>query len=187
MKKRAGHTVSEAVVMLILLIVGGGLIYGSQFNKAVGQQMVSLLEKPFFATTLGAVLICAVILNFLSRLRPRREVYIDYSSEGGTVSIGMNAVQDFIERVGHEFTAITRVQARLVQQKETLDLVVGISIREGNKIPELTHVLQQRIRESVRESLGLDELGSITVQVKEIVGDTKKTTESKTESMVNQD
>ena len=33
-----------------------------------------------------------------------------------------------------------------------------------------SQVLQQRIRESVRESLGLEEIGKITIQVKEIIG-----------------
>ena len=44
----------------------------------------------------------------------------------------------------------------------------------GNKIPELSHVLQQRVRDSVRESLGLDEIRNITIKVQEIIGEPTK-------------
>ncbi len=44
----------------------------------------------------------------------------------------------------------------------------------GTKIPELSQILQQRVRESVRESLGLEEIRNITIKVQEIVGDPTK-------------
>jgi hypothetical protein len=41
--------------------------------------------------------------------------------------------------------------------------------------------MQQRIREGVRESLGLDEIGTIIVRVKEIVDESRSVKETKQE------
>ena len=85
-----------------------------------------------------------------------------------------HSIQDFIERIGKEFAAVKSIESQLVKGKGGLDISVGVRVLSGNKIPELSQVLQQRIRESVRESLGLDEVGKITIQVKEIIGAPEK-------------
>ena len=94
------------------------------------------------------------------------------------MGISTKAIQDFIERVGKEFAAIKSIESTLQKNKDTLDIAVSVKVFSGNKIPELSQVLQQRIRESVRESLGLEEIGNITIQVQEIVGEPAKHVES---------
>ncbi|MBN2683821.1 MAG: hypothetical protein JXR40_00945 [Pontiellaceae bacterium] len=169
MNKRPIHF-GELVVMSLLLLIGGGLIYGSQFNVKVGERMLQLLEKPFFATSLGAILVLAVALRLLEGLRKTRDVFIDYQSEGGSVGISTRAIQDFVERIGHEFAAVTQIETKLISHRGGgIDLLVVVRVRTGNRIPELSQLMQQRIREGVRESLGLEDVGTITVRVKEIV------------------
>jgi cell division protein FtsW (lipid II flippase) len=88
----------EVVVMSLLLLIGGGLIYGSQFNREVGERTLQLLEKPFFATILGVILLLAVVLRVLDRFRKSKDVFIDYQSEGGSVGISTRAIQSGLDR-----------------------------------------------------------------------------------------
>jgi uncharacterized alkaline shock family protein YloU len=169
MKARSGRF-GDLIMTLLLLAIGAGLIYGSQFNVAVGQQIAEALEKPLIATGLGAILILSVILRWVGGCRKSKETFIDFQSDEGSVGISTQAIQDFIERVGKEFAAVKSIESKLMQGKSGLDIAVGVRVLSGNKIPELSQVLQQRIRESVRESLGLEEIGKITIQVKEIIG-----------------
>jgi uncharacterized alkaline shock family protein YloU len=118
----------------------------------------------------GAVLILSVLLRWVGSCRKPKETFIDFQSEDGNVGISTKAIQDFIERVGREFAAIRQIESKLIKDKTSLNIVVGVKVLSGNKIPELSQVLQQRIRESVRESLGLEGIGKITIQVKEIIG-----------------
>lgn len=173
MKARSGK-LGDFVMTLLLLAIGAGLIYGSQFNVEVGQRIADALHKPLIATGVGAVLILSVILRWVGGCRRPRETYIDFQSDDGSVGISTKAIQDFIERVGKEFAAIKSIDSQLVKGKNGLDIAVGVRLLSGNKIPELSQVLQQRIRESVRESLGLEEIGKITIQVKEIIGAPEK-------------
>ncbi len=170
MKARSGK-LGDFVMTLLLLLIGVLLIYGSQFNPEVGERVADALHRPVVAACIGAVLILSVVLRWVGGFGRKKETFIDYQSEDGNVGISTKAIQDFIERVGQEFAAIKSIESRLIQQgKGSLDIAVGVRVLSGNKIPELSQVLQQRIRESVRESLGLDAIGKITVQIKEIVG-----------------
>ena len=164
------------VVMTVLhILVGTALIYGSLINPAVGERINSALAIPLVSAGVGAILILAVVLRWAAGFGRKRTAYIDYQSEGGSVGISTRAIQDFIERVCREFEGVKSIESRLIQGKGGLDIVIGLRVQSDNRIPELSQNLQQRIRESVRESLGLDELGKITVQVKEIVGAPEKT------------
>jgi len=173
MKARSGK-LGDVVMTLLLLALGAGLIYGSQFNTEVGQGIADALRRPLLATGVGLILILSVVLRWVGGFGRKKSTYIDYQSDDGNVGISTKAIQDFIERVGQEFAAIKSIESRLIQNKGSLDIAVGVRVLSGNKIPELSQVLQQRIRESVRESLGLDEIGKITVQIKEIIGAPEK-------------
>lgn len=177
MNARSGK-LGDFVMTLILLVIGAGLIYGNQINPDVGERIIEALKKPLLASGVGAILILSVVLRWVGGFRKKKESFIDYQSEEGSVGISTRAIQDFIERVGQEFAAVRSIESRLIQGKGALDVFVSVRVLSGNKIPELSQMLQQRIRESVRESLGLDEIGKITIQVKEIIGAPEKRSDS---------
>lgn len=173
MKARSGK-LGDIVTTLLLLLIGGVLIYGNMFNREVGDFVARLLVMPWVGAALGAVLVLAVVLRWVGGFGKKRETFIDFQSDDGSVGISTKAIQDFIERVGKEFAAIKSIESKLHQRKGALDISILVKVVSGNKIPELSQVLQQRVRESVRESLGLEEIRDITIQVQEIIGDPAK-------------
>ena len=163
---------ADVLVALALLVAGCWLIYSSWFNaEAIDRILGAVKNSPFYSTVIGLVLVLSVLLRVAAASkRGPKEAFIDFQSDEGSVGISTKAIQDFIERVGKEFAAVKSIESRLVKGKNGLDISVGVRVLSGNKIPELSQVLQQRIRESVRESLGLEDVGKITIQVKEIIG-----------------
>jgi uncharacterized alkaline shock family protein YloU len=159
---------------LLLLVIGSGLIYGNVFNREVGELMSKLLVMPLVGTGLGAVLILSVVLRWVGGLRKPKDAFINFHSDDGSVGISTKAICDFIERIGKEFSAIKSIDSKLTSGKGSVDILLSVKVMSGNKIPELSHVLQQRVRESVRESLGLEEIRNITIKVQEIVGEPAK-------------
>ena len=169
MNARSGK-LGDLVMTLLLLGIGAGLVYGSVWNREIGARIADKLAIPLVAGGLGTILILSVVLRWVGGCGRKKDAFIDFQSEDGSVGISTKAIQDFIERVGREFAAVKSIESRLIQGKGNLDIIVGVRVLSGNKIPELSQVLQQRIRESVRESLGLEGIGTITVRVKEIIG-----------------
>jgi uncharacterized alkaline shock family protein YloU len=161
----------SVISTLLLLVIGAGLIYGNAFNREVGAHISNALEMPIVSIGVGAIMILSVVLRLIGGKGGRRENFIDFQADDGSVGISTKAIQDFIERVGKEFAAIKSIDSDLSPSKGGLDIAIRVKVQSGNKIPELSHVLQQRIRESVRESLGLEEIRNITIQVQEIIGD----------------
>lgn len=164
----------DVVSTLLLLLIGGGLIYGSFFNASVGEHLAEALKTPIVFGALGVILVLSVVLRWVGSIGKKQAAFINFQAEDGSVGISTKAIQDFIERVGKEFGAIKSIQSALIQKKGALDIAIKMKVRSGHKIPELSQMLQQRIRESVRESLGLEEIGNITIKVQEIVGDPAK-------------
>ena len=167
MKKQAGP-LGEIVVLLLSILIGCGMIYGSLFRPEVGEQALEILRIPLVSAGVGGLLVLLVLLRLLFWGWKSKELFVDYQADGGSVGISTRAIQEFVERVGLEFAAVNDIKVRLCKRRGTLDMLVEIFIQGGSKVPELSQVLQQRIRESVSESLGLEELGSIVVHVKKI-------------------
>ena len=170
MTKRSGN-LGNTVTTLLLLLIGGGLIYGNTMNREVGQAISSALEMPIVSVGLGLILILSVVLHWVGGFGRKKNHFINFESDDGSVGISTKAIQDFIERIGKEFAAVKSIESTLHKNKNSLDIAISVKVVSGNKIPELSQVLQQRVRESVRESLGLEEIGNITIQVQEIIGE----------------
>jgi uncharacterized alkaline shock family protein YloU len=170
MKARSGR-LGDFIMTVLLLVIGAGLIYGSAFDVEIGQQIAEALKMPLVGAGVGVVLILSVLLRWVGGCRKEKAAFINFDSEDGSVGISTKAICDFIERIGKEFAAVKSIDSKLVKQKDALDVGLTVKVLSGNKIPELSHVLQQRVRESVRESLGLEEIRNITIKVQEIVGE----------------
>ncbi len=177
MKARSGR-LGDFVMTLLLLLMGGGLLYCSHPSMKENREIIGEAVKLWFVCAgLGTVLILSVVLRWVGGCRRKREHFIDFPSEEGSVGISTRAIQDFIERVGREFAAIKSIESRLDQGREGLDIAIHVKVQSGNKIPELSQVLRRRVRESVRESLGIEEIHNITIRVQEIVGEPVRKTD----------
>lgn len=172
MKARSGW--GSLITNAVLLIIGGGLIYGNTFDRELGIKISEWISTPFGSLILGGVMVASVVLGWLTRFFGKKEKFIDFQSEDGSVGISTKAIKDFIERVGKEFAAVKSIDSQLIHNKGNVDIAISVKVLSGNKIPELTQMLQQRVRESVRESLGIEGIGTITVKVAEIIGEPAK-------------
>lgn len=160
--------------------IGGWLVYASLVDEELNTKVHDYIgNTPLFGAAVGGFLILSVILRIASsRKRVDKGSFINLQSDEGGVGVSTKAIKDFIERVGEEFDAVKSIESELIEQKGKLDIAVSVKLVSGNRIPELSSELQQRIRESVCESLGLDEIRNITIQISEIVGKPEKHTDN---------
>jgi uncharacterized alkaline shock family protein YloU len=181
MNRRSGN-LGSIVMSLLLLLIGSVLIYGNMIDREMGELLAELLGRPVVGAGLGAVLILSVVLRWVGGFTRPKNTFIDFHSEDGSVGISTRAICDFIERIGKEFTAIKSIDSKLTSTKGAVDILLVVKVLSGSRIPELSHVLQQRVRESVHESLGLEEIRNITIKVQEIVGEPAQPAESAAET-----
>ena len=91
-------------------------------------------------------------------------------SEGGAISISVKAINDFLAKLADEFAGIIRLRADVAASRDgRVEVRLDVSVKAGTKVQQLSQVLQQRVRESMRDNLGIAEIHAVKVNVSSIV------------------
>ena len=170
--KRLLHALSGAIIFLTPMVWGFLLVYGNWLNTDFRDFIFdSLKASPSYGIGWGTALMLMVLLYLLTFGRPAsRKRYISFESESGSVSISVNAVRDFVRKVGDEFGAVISLDPKIYPGKNSVSMDLNVKIQTGSKLPELSEMLQGRVRESIRDGLGIVEVRDVQVKVQEIVG-----------------
>jgi len=166
------HRMAGFIIWLLFTVIGGALVYANGFNTDLRDNVfASVQDAPLYGVVGGLVFVLLGLL-YLVTLTPRRPAvrYISFDSEAGDISISNGAVRDFIRKVGEEFGAVINLEPQLRSDKGLISIDLDVKIQAGTRIPELSQMLQDRIRESVRDGLGIAEVREIKVRVQEIIG-----------------
>lgn len=166
------HALVGLILFLIVAAAGAALVYLPWFEHDLWVKGMELLVAQFWmASIAGAVLVILVVLYLISGVRrsPPGEQYLSFTNDGGTVSVSMRAIRDFLARLGDEFAAVTSLQPALQSRGGSLYVELDLRVRSGTQIPELCKLLQDRVRESIQENFGVSNVKSVKVNVREIV------------------
>lgn len=170
--KRFLHGLTGLLIVLLPLVWGGLIVYGNGFNITLRDLVFGFIqETPIAGVGVGLLLILLglVHLGTCGSSRPRLRT-ISFDSEEGAVSISISAVCDFIRKLGDEFGAVISMDPKIRSEKDLISIDLDVKIQTGSRIPELSRLLQNRVRESIRDGLGIVEVREIKVHIKEIVG-----------------
>ncbi|MFH0953691.1 MAG: alkaline shock response membrane anchor protein AmaP [Verrucomicrobiota bacterium] len=159
---------------LVLLVLVAGLavfvIHAGLSPDLWSQSMAKLASSRFLAMEAAGVFLIVLALYLLTGIPRRVQAhFISFEGEGGSVSISVKAIRDFLIRVGSEFAAILNIEPVIRAPGGTIEVDLDVKVKAGTQIPELCKLLQERVRESVRDSLGLPEVKRIRINVREIV------------------
>jgi uncharacterized alkaline shock family protein YloU len=132
--------------------------------------VLDLSERRKEAAVAGLGLILLLVAYVLTAIRmPERVQYLAYDIEGGTVSISLKAIQDFLARIRDEFASVSELQPNLKAVNGAIDVQLDVKVKSGAQIPELCRMLQDRARACIREKVGISDVREVRVRVQEIV------------------
>ena len=163
----------DAFSSLLLLVIGSALIYGNLVDRDFGSQILIYLQGKITGVMVGLIMTISVVLRWVSSVGRRADGFIDFESGQGSVGISIKAIKDFAEQTAKEFSAVKNVDTKLIRNRAQLDIILRVKVESGNPIPELSQVIQQRIRENMSESLGIDQINKVIIHISEIIGDVK--------------
>jgi uncharacterized alkaline shock family protein YloU len=166
------HVLLGVLLFLVLLAAGLGVLSMAFQGEEAWQQLVRELDgRRVEAILIGIGLVFAVLLYALTALRlPDKAQYLAYDIEGGTVSISLKAVENFVSQLANEFAAVDSLEPTLRARNGTLDVQLDVKVKAGAQIPELCRMLQERARSTIREKVGISEVREVRVRVQEITG-----------------
>lgn len=172
--RRVGHILIGLILLLILVGQGVGLVYMAYDAECWLRGLDILRAERGWGALAGIVLVALVLVYLITgfRRRPAGEQYLSFKNDGATVSILLRAVNEFISQIGDEFAAIVSLKPTVRPRARSIDIDLDLRVKAGTQIPELCQLLEERVRESVSQNLGLSDIKRIRVNVKDIVGDT---------------
>lgn len=171
------HVLSGLIIWILFALLGGALIYANGLsieNGILGH--FNIHDAWLEALCLGGFMIFLLMLYLLTFAPRRSKVrYISFDSGNGSVSISANAVRDYIRKLSGEFSAVVSIDPKVRSEKDSISLDLNVNLVAGVRIPELSQALQSRVRESLRDGLGIDEVKEVRVRVQEITGEPRST------------
>ena len=158
----------DVLVSILLFLTGMFLIYDHFF-----QPNFIDIDYYYHEYSLGAIIGFLIIFSILMRIinfvNSRNERFVDFDSSDGSVGISDKAMKDFVDRVAYEFSSVKHVSTKVISAKDGLGFILKIKILEGNNILELSQQMQSRIRQSIMNSLGIENIGNVSIKVSEII------------------
>lgn len=166
------HIVSGIVIWFLFAAAAGALIYANGLRVEEGKTILRLFyfgENWLQAMGVGGIMALLSLL-YLVTFGPRRPKarYISFDSGNGSVSISANAVREYIRKLSGEFSAVVSIDPKIRSEKNSISIDLNVNLVAGARIPELSQALQNRVRESLRDGLGIDDVKEVRVLVQEI-------------------
>lgn len=168
--RRFFHFIFGAVLFL-LLIAAGIFIATAAFDTALWEKALEFCSAQRLEVLAGAGIVVLLIALHMSTgtVRRKDDSMITFENDGGSVSVSIRALQDSLAHIGSEFAAILDMRPRVRGVGNSLDVEMDVKVRSGTQIPELCRLLQARVRECVQGELGLMDVKTMRVNVREIV------------------
>lgn len=181
---RALHAMFGVLLMGLLLIGSTWTIVAylqmdtNNWNEAA--ELVRHGHRPLLYAAIVLLVLTLLFLLSGSRTLADREQFLSFDQEGGSVNISVKAIGDFLARLSEEYAAILTLKPSIKVIDDQLDVEVDLRIRAGSKIPELSQILQMRIKEVIQDNLGVAGVRSIRINVRDIVGGSERSAPSNT-------
>ena len=166
------HKISGLALLILAVLLGAFLVAGARSSAAWTRVAGLVSGNRGLGVGIGIALLFLGVIYVLSAIpKRRRQKYLSFDAEGGTVSISTTAIAEYVARVGGEFPSIVRMKPEVIPGKNSIDIHAYVQIKDGPDIQEVCELLQKRIREVLAGSLGITEVRTVQVSVKEIIAE----------------
>lgn len=164
------HRIAGFLLLLFVTVQGVALAAQAR-SGAEWEQMMSVLSgNRALGGGAGIALVCLGLIYVLSAIpRKKKQQYLAFDGEGGTVSISTAAISEYVARVGGEFPSIVKLKPEVIPVRNSIDVHLYIQVKDGPDIHEVCEMLQKRVRDVLAGSLGITGVRKVEVSVKEII------------------
>lgn len=168
-------------VLFVILAASAAYLVNAALTRESWEQAIGVIQASRLRTIeYASVFLLLIVLYVLTGIRRcKGEQFITFDTDGGSVSISMKAIRDFLARVGDEFAAVLSLDPSIRAVGGSVEVDLNLRVKAGTQIPELSKMLQNRIRETIKDNLGLTDVRAIRISVREIVTSTPEKKQEK--------
>ena len=161
----------NVLVFIFLVAASAGVLAVPLYLDRTGKTLPG--NRDGWIGTGASILALALLFAVTHTTRRKREQFLVYEKEGGPVSISTQAIADYLAKLSSEFPAVVRMRPKVLTSRNDVDIIVDLKVKGGPQIHEVCESLQKRIRETLASGLGITEVRSVEINVREIYPDHK--------------
>lgn len=102
--------------------------------------------------------------------RATSERHLSFRNPDGEVRIRLDAIRDFLARLASEFPGVESLRSVVRLKSGGLAIDLQCRVQAGRAVADLSRSLQERARICIQSDLGIAEIRSIDVTIREFVG-----------------
>ena len=123
-----------------------------------------LRDDSFLIVALGTGFALVLLLALKASLQRRRKAISLFSSETGHIRVSPKALRELVT-ISCRNIGTTRPHVYFYTKAAKLHLHVRLKMRSEQKLAETFSKLQEHLKQTLRENLGVEKLGSIDITV----------------------
>ncbi len=154
------------ILGLVLILSASG---GFGFKENVELFVSGQLNSPSGIWT-GLILVMLGLLFLAMRLKagtgPRS---ISFDNPEGEVTISVKAIEDFVRRIGQEFSQVIEITPTILPVRDGIKIKVKTVLTAGSNVPRLSENIQRMIKTRMQNILGIQNVAKIEINVSKIV------------------
>lgn len=161
-----------------LLLLAMGILFVSLSLRLfliedITNGLAALYESPKIRLVMGAIgsviLIALVALTRMIVQQFQRERTIAFRNPEGEVTVALEAIEDFIKKVGSELSGVKEIKPYAKATRSGILITIRATLWADTHIPEATEELQTIIRGHIHDLLGVEESLTIHVHVGKVI------------------
>jgi uncharacterized alkaline shock family protein YloU len=173
--KLLAHRISIALILGAAFVGSLYIIFRGMGPAGWWGDLTLCLYDNRWAVILAAVVLFGLALVHLTTgvRTSRGDQILSFPNDSGAVSISTRGIADFLSKLQAEFASVVSMRPRIIPNKNVIDVVVDVRVKAGPDIRDVCELMQEQVRKNMAEGLGITDVGSVTVNVTEIVSERK--------------
>ena len=79
------------------------------------------------------------------------------------VQVNCGAISDLVQSICKKDSHISQLKTKIISKRKNLNIQIRLRIESGSHLKSIEETLQSEIREALRESLGIENIGFIDI------------------------
>lgn len=185
--KRLNDFIAWLYIMVTIVL---GLIFVLAVNGWYGlKDRTSLIVTELLNSSTGLwtglVLVVLGILFLSFRVKAGKVTRkISFDNPEGEVTVSIKAIEDFVKRIGQEFPQVLELSPTVLPSNGGIKVNAKTTLIAGNNVPKLAENIQSSIKERMQNTLGIENVTGIEVNVVKLVEKRKESKED-TQQQIN--
>lgn len=173
----------RGIISIVLFVIGTFIVFDT--FELSPKMILFIINDRALKLALGCILMIIVLIYWFTVVALRqKQLFISFENEYGNISISVDAISNFIRSLSKDFNEILDMKSDIYVTTDGKIVVnVWLEILAGCKLQSLSSSLQERIKNVLKDSLGITDIEKISITVKEIVSRNGKRGEAS--NMVN--